>query len=52
MPRVPAATLDHEERSHVLRMWSSNVEGAGDVTLRRATPAPNYIPLDFTMHLT
>lgn len=37
----------------MLRMWSSNMEGAGDVTLCRAPPAPNYVPLDFfAIHLT
>ena len=37
----------------MLRMWNSNMEGAGDVTLRSVTPAPNYILLDFfAMHLT
>lgn len=51
MSGAPAAILDHEEVSHVLRMRSNNMEGTGDRHCS-VTPAPNYVPLDFVMHST
>lgn len=36
----------------MLRLWSSGMEGVEDLTLYSATPAPNYVPLDFDMHPT